>query len=319
MIVEFIDTQRRCGHRISLVCKVLGEFGIRFSERAYRKARSRPPAARDLDDAVVVEALLATRRADPVTGRLPKERFYGRRKMTRWLRRRGLDVPYCQVDRLMRQEGLNGLRRGKQKTTTIRDPKRPAATDLLNRNFTAAVPDQVWIADITYVSTWSGWCYTAFVADVFSQRIVGWAVATTMTDRLVRDALAMAVWQRDHHGHPIPDGGLVHHSDKGSQYTSIRFGESLTHNGIVPSTGSVGDSYDNALMESINGLYKNECIKPEGPIKTLLDVEYATAEWVDWWNHNRLHSSLSYLTPAEYEQAHYNHLLNLLQPEPANP
>src|SRR5699024_8806005 len=140
-------------------------------------------------------------------------------------------------------------------------------------------------------STWSGWCYTAFVVDVFSQRIVGGAVAATMTDRLVRDALSMAVWQRDHQGHPIA-GGLIHHSDKGSQYTSIRFGESLANNGILPSTGSVGDSYDNALMESINGLYKNECIKPDGPIKTLAEVEYLTAEWVDWYNHDRLHSSL---------------------------
>lgn len=316
MIVEFIDAQRRCGHRISLVCKVLLGLGVAFSERAYRKARTRPPAIRTLDDAVVVEALRATRRPDPVTGKLPRERFYGRRKMTRWLRRQGHAVSYCQVDRLMRQEGLNGLRRGKQQTTTIRDPKRPAATDLLNRNFTAAVPDRVWVADMTYVSTWSGWCYTAFIADVFSQRIVGWAVAATMTDQLVRDALAMAVWQRDHQGHPIADG-LVHHSDKGSQYTSIRFGESLICNGILPSTGSVGDSYDNALMECINGLYKNECVYPEGPIKTLVQAEYATAEWVDWYNHDRLHSILDYVPPAEHEQAHYDHLLTVLPPEPA--
>lgn len=226
MIVEFIDAQRRCGHRIALICKVLLELGVVFSERAYRKARTRPAADRTMDDAVVVDALLATRRPDPRTGKPPRERFYGRRKMARWLRRQGLDVSYCKVDRLMRQEGLNGLRRGKQQITTNRDPKRSAAGDLLNRNFTAAVPDQVWIADMTYVSTWSGWCYTAFIADVFSQRIVGWAVAATMTDQLVRDALAMAVWQRDHLGHPISDR-LVHHSDKGSQYTSIRFNDPL--------------------------------------------------------------------------------------------
>lgn len=317
MIVEFIDTQRRCGHRILGICKVLLDLGVDFSERAYRKARTRPAADRTLDDAVVVEALLATRRPDPRTGKPPRERFYGRRKMTRWLRRQGLDVSYCQVDRLMRQEGLNELRRGKQQTTTIRDPKRPAASDLLGRNFTAAVPDQVWVADMTYVSTWSGWCYTAFIADVFSQRIVGWAVAATMTDRLIRDALAMAVWHRDHLGHPIAER-LVHHSDKGSQYTSVRFGESLTNNGMRPSTGSVGDSYDNALMETINGLYKNECIQPEGPIKTLAQAEYTTAEWVDWYNHDRLHSTLDYVPPAEYEQAHYDHLLTVLQPEPAH-
>ena len=317
MIVEFIDAQRRCGHRIFLVCKVLQQLGVAFTERAYRKARTRPASDRAVEDAVVVEALLATRRQDPVTGRLPRERFYGRRKMTRWLRRQAQRVSFCQVDRLMRQESLVGLRRGKQKRTTIRDEGREPATDLVQRNFTAAVPDQCWIADMTYVSTWSGWCYTAFVVDVFSQRIVGWAVAATMTDRLVRDALSMAVWQRDHQGHPIADG-LIHHNDKGSQYTSVRFGESLANNGILPSTGSVGDSYDNALMESINGLYKNECIKPDGPIKTLAEAEYLTAEWVDWYNHDRLHSSLTYLPPIEYEQAHYDRLLPVLQPEPAH-
>jgi len=317
MIVEFIDAQRRCGHRISAICKVLLDLGVAFSERAYRKARSRPASARATQDAVVVEALLVTRRPNPVTGRLPRERFYGRRKMTRWLRRRGLDVSYCQVDRLMRQEGLTGLRRGKQKRTTIRDDRHESATDLVQRNFTAAVPDQVWIADITYVSTWSGWAYTAFVIDIFSQQILGWAVAATMTDRLVRDALGMAVWQRDRHGRPIGDR-VIHHSDKGAQYTSIRFGESLANNGILPSTGSVGDSYDNALMESINGLYKNECIKPDGPIKTLAQAEYLTAEWIDWYNHQRLHSSLDYIPPIEYEQDHYDRLLPVLQPEPVH-
>jgi putative transposase len=314
MIVEFIDAQRRCGHRIFLICRVLLDLGIDFSERAYRRARTRPASDRAVDDAAVVEQLLATRRPDPVTGRLPRERFYGRRKMTRWLRRQGLDVSYCQVDRLMRQEGLTGLRRGKQKRTTIRDDRHEPATDLVQRNFSAAVCDQVWIADITYVSTWSGWAYTAFVVDVFSQRILGWAVAATMTDRLVRDALAMAVWQRDRHGRPIGDR-VIHHSDKGSQYTSIRFGESLANNAILPSTGSVGDSYDNALMETINGLYKNECIKPDGPIKTLAEAEYRTAEWIDWYNHDRLHSSLGYIPPTEYEQAHYDRLLPVLQPE----
>lgn len=314
MIVEFIDAQRRCGYRISLICKVLAMLGVVFTEGAYRKARRRPASDRVVDDAVVVEHLLATRRPDPLTGRMPRERFYGRRKMTRWLRRRGLDVSYCRVDRLMRQECLAGLRRGKQKRTTIRDDQRQAATDLVQRNFTAAVPDQVWIADITYVSTWSGWAYTAFVVDVFSQQILGWAVAPTMADQLVRDALSMAVWQRQRHGHAIGDR-LIHHSDKGSQYTSIKFGESLANNGILPSTGSVGDSYDNALMETINGLYKNECIKPDGPIKTLAEAEYLTAEWVDWYNHERLHSSLGYIPPIEYEQAHYDRLLPVLQPE----
>lgn len=317
MIVEFIDAQRRCGHRISLICKTLALLGVVFSERAYRKVRTRPPAERTVADAIVVEALLATRRPDPVTGRAPRERFYGRRKMTRWLRRQGLQVSYCQIDRLMRQEGLHGLRRGRVKKTTIRSDEHTAAHDLVERNFTAAVPDQLWIADLTYVSTWSGWCYTAFVVDVFSQRILGWAIAATMTDQLVRDALSMAVWHRDRHGRPIGER-VIHHSDKGSQYTSIKFGESLANNGILPSTGSVGDSYDNALMESINGLYKSECIHADGPIRSLAEAEYRTAEWVDWYNHDRLHSRLGYRPPAEHEQAHYDRLQPVHQPEPAH-
>jgi putative transposase len=239
----FIDAQRRCGHRISLVCTVLATLGVAFCERAYRSARRRPAASRSAADAVVVEALLATRRPDPVTGRPSRERFYGRRKMTRWLRRRGFEVSFCQVDRLMRQEGLQGLRRGRVKTTTVRSDDDSPAGDLVQRRFTAAVPDQLWIADMTYVSTWAGWCYTAFVVDVFGQRILGWAIATTMDTQLVQDALAMAVWQREHQGRPIV-GGLVHHSDKGSQYTSVTFGESLSLAGLSPSTGSVGDSYD---------------------------------------------------------------------------
>jgi len=317
MIIEFIDAQRRCGHRISLVCKVLATLGVVFCERACRKARFRLASARTVGDAVVVEALLATRRLDPVTRRAPRERFYGRRKMTHWLRRQGLEVSFCRVDRLMRQQGLQGLRRGRVKTTTRQAEDHVPATDLVARNFTAAIPDRLWIADMTYVSTWAGWCYTAFVVDVFSQRILGWAIATTMTTQLIQDALAMAVWIREHHGHPIGTG-VVHHSDKGSQYTSVAFGESLVNNGIVPSTGSVGDSYDNALMECINGLYKNECIKPEGPIRTWAHAEYATAEWVDWYNRDRLHSRLGYRPPAEHEQAHYDRLLPVLQPEPAH-
>jgi putative transposase len=318
MIIEFIDAQRRCGHRIFAVCQVLGTLGVVFSDRAYRKARTRPPAARACADAVVVEALLSTRRPDPKTRRPPRERFYGRRKMTHWLRRKGLNVSYCQVDRLMRQERLHGLRRGRIKATTRRDDTHTPASDLVGRNFTAAVPDQLWIADMTYVSTWAGWCYTSFVVDVFSQRILGWAIATTMTTQLVQDALAMAVWQRDHHAHPIA-GGVVHHSDKGSPNTPRwRSVNPWPTTRSCPQPGRSAIRTTTALMESINGLYKNECIKPEGPIRTWAQAEYATAEWVDWYNHDRLHSTLEYRPPAEYEQAHYDQLLAVLQPEPAH-
>lgn len=317
MIIEFIDAQRRCGHRITVICAVLAALGVAFSERAYRKARTRPAADRMVSDAPIVEALLATRRPDPVTEQLPRERFYGRRKMTHWLRRQGHAVSFCRVDRLMGQQNLEGLRRGQHKITTRRGKGALAAEDLLRRNFTAAVPNQVWIADMTYVSTWTGWCYTAFVVDCFAQRILGWAVASSMRDRLVRDALSMALWQRAHQGHPIGQK-LIHHSDKGSQYTSIRFGESLALQGMLPSTGTVGDSYDNALMESINGLYKNECIKADGPVRTFAEAEYRTAEWVDWYNHDRLHSTLRYQSPAEYETSHYHRQLAVLQPELAH-
>ena len=237
MIIEFIDAQRRCGHRIFAVCQVLRTLGVVFSDRAYRKARTRPPAARACADAVVVEALLSTRRPDPKTQRPPRERFYGRRKMTHWLRRKGLAVSFCQVDRLMGQERLHGLRRGRVKATTRRDDSYAPASDLVARNFTAAIPDQLWIADMTYVSTWAGWCYTSFVVDVFSQRILGWAIATTMTTQLVQDALAMAVWQRDHHAHPIA-GGVVHHSDKGSQGGFQWSSQHLDHGGVLGWDGS---------------------------------------------------------------------------------
>ena len=230
--------------------------------------------------------------------------MYGRRKMTRWLRRQGHQVAFCTTDRLMRRLGLSGAVRGRTVRTTIAAKDAVRAGDRLNRQFTAPAPDQVWVADFTYVATWSGWAYVAFVFDAYSRAIVGWTLSASKSATLVVKALNMAVWRRGHHGHPI-ESGLIHHSDAGSQYTSVRFTESLAVQGIAASIGSVGDAYDNALAESIIGLFKTEVVRRHGPFKTLAQVEYALMEWVDWYNNARLHSRLGYLTPAEYEAAYY--------------
>ena len=205
--------------------------------------------------------------------------------------------------------GMNGIRRGKRVRTTVpaRDGRR--AGDLLNRDFTASAPDTRWVADFTYCRSWAGFVYVAFIVDCFARRIVAWHAATTKHTDLVLTALRIAAWQRDHDRHPLTPGELVHHSDAGSQYTSIKFTEHLTLEGIAPSIGTVGDAYDNALMETIIGLFKTECIATtvfhDGPYKTIADIEFATMGWVDWYNNRRLHSSIGYLPPAELEQAHY--------------
>ena len=249
-------------------------------------------------------------------GRSTPESLYGRRKMTALLRRRGLQVAHCTVDRLMRELGMQGVRRGKTPRTTIPGKDSTRAGDLLDRDFTAPAPNRVWIADFTYVRAWTGMGYVAFVVDVYAQRIVGWHAMSTRPAELVLLPLRMAAWARGQQSHPIVRGELVHHSDAGSQYLAIRFTEHLQLEGITPSVGSVGDAYDNALMESIIGLYKTECVRPgpfhAGPFKTLSEVEFATMAWVDWYNHRRLHATLGMVTPAEREAAYYA----ALQPEP---
>ena len=199
--------------------------------------------------------------------------------------------------------GLEGVRRVKKLRTTIPNPDGKRAGDLLNRDFTAPAPDRVWVTDFTYVRTWSGFVYVAFVLDVFAQRIVGWHASSSMRTDLVMTPLRIALWRRDRgeEGNPVSPGDLIHHSDAGSQYASIRYTKHLDLEGIAPSIGTVGDAYDNALMESVNGLYKTECIRTTvfhpGPFRTLADVEFATACWVDWYNNRRLHGSLGMLTP----------------------
>jgi len=204
----------------------------------------------------------------------------------------------------MSELGLSGVVRGKAKRTTIAEPTaaRPAA--LVNRRFGALSPNRLWVADITYVSTWSGFAYVAFVVDAYARRILGWRVAATMATSMVLDAIEHAIWTRQQGG--IFDlKGVVHHTDRGSQYTSIRFTERLAEAGIQPSIGAVGSSYDNALAETINGLYKTELIKPRKPWRTIEEVELATAEWVDWFNHHRLYEYCGDIPPAELEAAYY--------------
>lgn len=276
---------------------MLTEHGIQIAPRTYRKARRRPPSARDVTDAYLENALRDLR-GKP-------ELMYGRRKMTRYLRRQGHDVAFCTVDRIMRRLGLGGVVRGRKQRTTIPAKNGIRAADRLNRDFTAIAPNLVWVADFTYVSTWAGWAYVAFVFDAYSRAIVGWTASGSKTTALVSKALNMAVWRRDHYGYPV-EPGLIHHSDAGSQYTSVKFTESLALQGLSASMGSVGDAYDNALAESIIGLFKTEVVNRHGPFKTLAEVEFALMEWADWYNNARLHSRLGYLTPAEYETAYYS-------------
>jgi transposase InsO family protein len=232
-------------------------------------------------------------------------RVYGARKVWRELNRQGHGVARCTVERLMRELGLAGAVRGKKVITTVPDAAAPRAPDRLERDFVATAPNRTWVADFTHVATWAGVVYVAFVVDTFSRRLVGWSASTSKETQLVLDALEMALWQRDREGRPPIRGELVHHSDAGSQYTSFKLAEHLAATGIAASIGTVGDALDNALMESTVGLYKTELIKPRRPWKTLSQVELATAEWVDWYNHRRLHGEIGHVPPVEYETKYY--------------
>jgi putative transposase len=229
---------------------------------------------------------------------------YGADKVWRQLNREGHPVARCTVERLMKRQGLQGVRRGKIVRTTIADAAAPCPLDRVNRQFKADRPNQLWVSDFTYVSTWQGWLYVAFVIDVFARRIVGWRVSSSMHTDFVLDALEQALYARQ----PEQADALVHHSDRGSQYISIRYTERLAQAGIEPSVGSRGDSYDNALAESVNGLYKAELIHRRAPWKTRAAVEMATLEWVSWFNHHRLLEPIGYIPPAEAEVNYYQQL-----------
>ena len=314
----FIDTMKAEGHAVESICRVLRDQDCQVAARTYRswKQTGREPgrvAARTITDAHVMDAVRDTAWTSDHNGvrMMAPEGLYGRRKMTAAVRRTRIpEASAGSVDRAMRTLGLVGVRRDKRVRTTIPAKDGTRAGDLLDRQFSAEAPNRTWVTDFTYVRTWSpAWVYVAFIVDVFSQRIVAWHASTSKQTDLVMTPLRMALWERDREGHPAVPGELIHHSDAGSQYTSVKLTEHLALEGIRPSIGSVGDAYDNALMETINGLYKAECIRTTvfhaGPYKTLADVEYATAGWVDWYNNRRLHSTLGMNAPVEHEAAYY--------------
>jgi transposase InsO family protein len=231
-------------------------------------------------------------------------RVYGARKVWRQMNREGIAVARCTVERLMRRLGIEGVRRGKRVRTTVPDKAAACPMDLVKRQFEVDRPNRLWVADFTYCSTWQGWLYVAFVIDAYSKRIVGWRASSSMATDFVLDALEQAVYDR----RPCESDGLIHHSDRGVQYVSIRYTERLGEAGINPSVGNTGSAYDNALAETINGLYKTELIHRRAPWKTKASVELATLEWVSWFNHQRLLESIGDVPPAEAEERYYRQL-----------
>jgi transposase InsO family protein len=290
-MVAFLDDHREA-YGVEPICRVLPIAPSTYFEQ---KARAVDPGrlprrfARDRELRVEIERVWKENQS-----------VYGARKVWKQLRREGFEVARCTVERLMAQMGLQGAVRGRAfKRTTIIDESAARPADLVQREFTADRPNRLWVADLTYVATWAGFVYVAFVIDVFSRRIVGWRVSRSLRSDLALDALEQAL-------HARPDrGDLVHHSDRGVQYVSIRYTERLAEAGIEPSVGSIGDSYDNALAETIIGLYKTEVIRRSGPWRNVEDVEFATLEWVDWFNHRRLLGSIGDIPPAEFEAMYY--------------
>ena len=285
--MKFIRAHReRWG--VEPICRTL-----QVAPSTYYAVVARRPSARQVrDDQLKIEI-----------ARVHRDNFgvYGIEKVWRQLKREGHKVGRDRVARLMDDLDLSGVVRGKKKRTTIPVEISARPADLVERNFTAAAPNRLWVSDLTYVSTWSGFVYVAFVIDVFSRFVVGWRVSNTLHADLALDALEMAIWRRQRQDL----SGLIHHSDRGVQYLSIRYTERLADAGAVCSVGSRGDSYDNALAEAVNGLYKAEVIRKSGPWRSLEQVELATAEWVDWWNHRRLHGATGDIPPAEFEALYY--------------
>ena len=288
--------EHRGAYGVQPICRVMQIAPSTYWLHAQRKAQPelRPERAKR-DDVLVGEV-----------ERVWQENLqvYGVRKVWHQLRREGFEVARCTVGRLMRSSGLRGVVRGKKVRTTMPDLAAARPSDKVQRVFYAERPNQLWVSDFTYVSTWQGFVYVAFVIDVFARRIVGWRVSSTMRTDFVLDALEQALYERK----PGDDGGLIHHSDRGSQYVSIRYTERLAEAGIEPSVGSAGDAYDNALAETINGLYKAEVIHKRAPWKTKESVELATLEWVAWFNHHRLLEPIGNIPPAEAEANYYRQL-----------
>ena len=292
-MVAFIDDHRKT-YGVEPICRVLP---IAPSTYVRRRAEQRDPTKRS-----------ARAQRDEVLRAISRRiwdahhRVYGSRKVWKQMGREGLHEARCRVRRLMREMGLAGAVRGRAwVTTTQADPAADRPSDLVDRHFVATRPNQLWVADFTYVATWRGFVYVAFVIDVFARRIVGWRVSSSLRTDLVLDALDQAIYERC--GDDL--GDLIHHSDRGSQYLAMRYTDRLTDAGIEPSVGSRGDAYDNALAETVIGLFKTEVIRRRGPWRSLEAVEFATLEWVDWFNHRRLLEPIGYLPPAEYEERYY--------------
>ena len=281
---------------VESICTQLGKLGVPIAPATYYDHLRRGPSRRRVRDGALKVQI----------ARVHTENYgvYGARKVWLALNREGIEVARCTVERLMAELGLTGAIRGKTKRTTFANPAAVRPADLVQRQFAPPAPNRLWVADLTYVSTWSGFAYIAFVVDAYARRILGWRVAATMATSMVLDAIEQAIWTRQQEG-TINLKDVVHHTDRGSQYTSIRFTERLAEAGIQPSVGAVGSSYDNALAETINGLYKTELIKPRKPWRTVDEVEYATARWVDWFNHHRLYEHCGDIPPVELEAAYY--------------
>jgi transposase InsO family protein len=294
-MIAFID-DHRAFYGVEPICRLLPIAPSTYhAHRARRDDPSHLPVRAKRDAVLRIEI-----------ARVHAENFgvYGARKVWRQLLREGFVVARCTVERLMRIMGLRGAVRGKRIKTTVPDPAQPCPRDKVNRQFQAPAPNRLWVSDFTYVATWRGFVYVAFVIDTYARRIVGWRVSGSATAGFVLDALEQAIHER----RPVKGAGLIAHSDRGSQYRAIRYTERLVEEGIEPSVGSVGDSYDNALAETVIGLFKTEVIRPRGPWHSLEAVEFATLEWVDWFNHRRLLEPIGNVPPAEAEAAYHDAL-----------
>ena len=287
-MVSFVD-EHRDRWPVAVMCRTIG-----LAERTFHAARTRPPSARSLSDElhkVQIRRVWTSNYS-----------CYGPRRVYKQLRREDYVVACCTVTRLMADMGLRGVQRGRKQFTTTPDDTAARPADLVERRFVADRPNQLWLADITYVSTWQGWLYVSFILDVHSRMIVGWQLANHLRTDLVLDALEMALWRRD-----LTFGGLIHHSDRGSQYLGLRYSDRLAEVNVSASVGSRGDSYDNAMIESLNGTFKAELIKLHGPWRTRDATEIAIIEWIDWYNAVRLHGEIGDIPPVEHEAGWYRH------------
>lgn len=291
--MEFIDAHR-AEHGVEPIVKALAGSGAAIAPSTYYAAKTGPPCARAVSDA----ATLASIRT------IHKDNYgvYGVRKVWHELHRAGHQTARCTVERLMRADGLRGISRAKGPRTTVPGPVADRPADLVDRQFHSDAPNTLWVADITYIRTFAGWVYAAFVLDLFSRRVVGWQVSTSLRTDLALDALDMGLWLRRREGADLAE--LIHHSDRGVQYLAVRYTQRLADVGAVASVGSKGDSYDNAAAEAFNSLFKAELIRNRGPWRSIDEVEIAVAEYIDWYNHRRLHGEIGHVPPAEYEHDH---------------